>query len=230
MEGIIFVLHGRRNKLAKANLNLIETLGQQLEQPTCIGLLEGTELTIEDAIDTLLSQQVTKLTFVPVLLFPATHAKKDLPERAAKHLQAKVPYRILKTLGTTKAVEDFLVQQAARSTKATLLLLAHGTPHDEDTYQQLAEIATKITARTGKTILPSQYIGSHSYQTILKAQAPCGILQLFLTEGKITNKIHQEIIEVRGKVDEFYPTLEDTPALAQAIMERLESDDVSDTY
>jgi len=228
LKGIIFVLHGRRTGSVGVNLQLIDSICQAIKLPASLGLLEGNQHTLEQAVEELQQQNVSAIIFVPVLLFPATHVQKDLPHRVKNCLKDQLPYQILAPLGTTQAVEDFLVMQSRRTAKKTILLIAHGTPHDEASYQQLEQIAKKVAQRTAKTIIPTQYLGSHPYQRVLKNQPACGIQRLFLTEGAIANKIKAEIVAIRGNQDDFLATLENSAELKQAILERLEQSDVSD--
>ncbi|MGM0213664.1 sirohydrochlorin chelatase [Enterococcus sp. AZ109] len=224
MKGIVFVLHGRKNRLSTTNMSLIEKLAPRLIGPYEIGLLEGEQQTLEAAIHALLSKQVEEIVFLPILLFPATHAKEDLPQRAAALLKDKLPYRILETLGTTQAVSTFLIQQVKQANLATreILLIAHGTPHYEVPYQQLCEVAEKVSVATNQKVYPAHYHGEHLYQDIL-AQHPEPLLiqRLFLTEGYLAKKITDEIQTLRGTIDELLPTLQDQPALEEAILERL---------
>ena len=54
MIGIIFVLHGRKNKLSVANFSGIEAATKHLTLPYEIGLLEGEHQTLEMAIQSCL--------------------------------------------------------------------------------------------------------------------------------------------------------------------------------
>ncbi|MEO1770104.1 MULTISPECIES: sirohydrochlorin chelatase [Enterococcus] len=224
MKGIVFVLHGRKNKLSTANLALIEKIGPRLTCPYEIGLLEGEQQTLENAIQSLLAKQVEEIIFLPVLLFPATHAKEDLPQRAARQLEGKRTYRILATLGTTQSVNDYLIQQVKLSAlTGEVLLIAHGTPHYEEPYLELQQLAEKVSQATGKAVYPAHYHGEHTYQEVLLQHSePLIIQRLFLTEGYLAKKIKDEILQDRGSIDDLLPTLQDQPALEAAIVERLE--------
>lgn len=225
MVGIIFVVHGRKNKLSSVNFSVIKKAAEQLKSPYEIGLLEGTQQTLEEAIQSLLSQQVTKIVFLPVLLFPATHAKDDLPKRAEKVLEKQVPYHILPTLGTTTAVENFLVQQVRSmgNSSTEVLLIAHGTPHYPEPFQQLEQIAKKIEKKIERRVYPSNYYGNHPYQSVLEEHGePMIIQRLFLTEGYLSKKIENDILEQRGARDVLLPTMQDSEALVSAIIERIE--------
>lgn len=225
MIGIIFVLHGRKNQLSKANLSVIEKAAKPLKVPYEVGLLEGELQTLEDAIQSLRIREVDKIVFLPVLLFPATHAKEDLPERAKHVLENQIPYQILPTLGTTKAVEKFLVQQvqSVKDSAAEVLLIAHGTPHYPEPFQQLEQIASQMEKQIDRKVHPAAYHGHHHYQRILEEHSEAMIIQrLFLTEGYLAKKIKTEIAEQRGSRDFLLPTMQDSEALVSAIIERLE--------
>ncbi|MBO0451243.1 sirohydrochlorin chelatase [Candidatus Enterococcus murrayae] len=225
MVGIIFVLHGRKNKLSSANVSVVEKAAEHLKIPYELGLLEGMQQTLEEAIQSLLNQQVTEIVFLPVLLFPATHAKEDLPERAEKAIEKQVPYHILPTLGTTDAVEDFLVQQihSVEDSRAEVLLVAHGTPRSPEPFQQLEQIAKKVERKVKRRVYPSNYYGDHSYQSVLKRHSePMIIQRLFLTEEYLSKKIKNEIREQREVRDVLLPTMQDSEALVSAIIERIE--------
>lgn len=225
MIGIIFVLHGRKNKLSVANFSGIEAATKHLTLPYEIGLLEGEHHTLEMAIQSLLSQQVSEIIFLPVLLFPATHANEDLPMRAQKVLNNKqVPYQILPTLGTTRAVEKFLFQQisSVEDSRSEVLLVAHGTPHYQEPYKQLEQIASKLEKQLERKVYPAGYYGDYTYPHILEKHSEAMIIQrLFLTEGYLAKKIKKEIIERRGEQDILLPTMQDSAALVSAILERL---------
>lgn len=225
MIGIIFVLHGRKNKISTANLAVIEEVGKKLKYPYEIGLLEGEFQTFEDAVHSLLNLSVTKIVFLPVLLFPATHANEDIPDRAKKLLEGKLPYQILSTLGTTKAVERFIVEQihSIEDTNAEVLLIAHGTSHYSEPSQQLEQIAQRVEQRVRRKVYSAGYYGEYSYQQILKEHKSSMIIQrLFLTEGYLAKKIKNELIEQRGTTDIFLPTMQNSAALVAAISERIE--------
>lgn len=233
MQGIIFVLHGRKKQRTTANQQLLETLGNSLALPFQITMLEGSEQTLEETIPLFLNKGITEIIFVPILLFPATHAKEDLPQRAKKIIGKQRPYRILPTLGTTEAIRSYLIQQITVSQypEREVLLIAHGTPHYQTPYLQLNQLAQEIQQQTSRRIYAKQYLGEACYQTFLQQERPKPLViqRLFLTEGHLAKKIKEEITSQRGTIDFFLPTLQDQPVLAQAIIERLEEVNVSYT-
>ena len=81
MIGIIFVLHGRKNKLSVANFSGIEAATKHLTLPYEIGLLEGEHQTLEMAIQSLLSRQVSEIIFLPQMRIYRSVPKKRLISR-----------------------------------------------------------------------------------------------------------------------------------------------------
>lgn len=223
MKGLIFILHGRRHQRVTTNFAAIEASLKFFSDPSAIGLLEGTEQTLEEAVLSLQEEGVTEFVFLPVLLFPATHVQIDLPTRADQILPEK-NYRILPTLGQTQAVVDFYSQQINQCPlQQEVLLIAHGTPHYHQPYQELTEVAARIAAKTQRKVTPLSYLGDHSYKEYLKNRSENFVIApLFLTSGYLLKKIQAEIAEIHGTKDLWLETLENQPALSQAIKEILE--------
>ncbi|EOL41706.1 hypothetical protein RV11_GL002772 [Enterococcus phoeniculicola] len=224
-KGIIFVLHGRKEKLSTKNQAVVTSVIEELSIPSEIGLLEGEQATLEEAMHSLIQQGVQTIYFVPVLLFPATHAKEDLPQRANDFLQGKAEYQIAETLATTQSIKAFLVrtiQEAHIEDNREVLLIAHGTPHYEAPYEQLKQMAKSVEQKVIIPVHTANYIGEHRYPEFLEAHTePLFILPLFLTDGFLTKKIKETVQEMRGTKDVFLPTLQDSEELKQAILERV---------
>lgn len=223
-QGILYVLHGRRNKVPQANLHLLRELMQELPQPQVIGFLEGEQQTLEAGLKQL-QRQVNNVVVVPVLLFAATHVRQDLPRRLKACQKSGVTITVLEPLATATAVFDFLKQQLAQACRVLprrpILLIAHGTPHFVEPYQQLANLAAQLQQQLPVSVIAANYIGSHQFTELLGDQTESVIVQrLFLTDGRIAGKIKHA---VQQQVPDalFLPTLENQLAVKQAILERL---------
>lgn len=226
-KGIIFVLHGRKEKFSTKNMKLVDSVIAELPFAISgkVGLLEGEQQTIENAMQELLTEKVEKIIFVPVLLFPATHTREDLPERIEAFLHDAVSYQILETLATTKAVERFLIrtiQAAGVDDRRAVLLIAHGTPHYEEPNEQLKKLAKIIEQKVAVQVYIANHIGQQTYLEFLEGYPKSLLIQpLFLTEGFLTDKIKTTIQTARGQKDTFLPTLQDSDELKAAILERV---------
>lgn len=222
--GIIYVLHGRRNKLPKANIQLLRDFIEITETPACIGFLEGKQLTLEDGLRQL-QEQVDHIIIAPVLLFAATHVKQDIPRRVLATVSPDVSLTFLKPLATTNAVYDFLRDQIsnalAENPERPVLLIAHGTPHYNEPYTQLKTIAEHLEDDLGVTVRCANYIGHHLIQNVVKSDSkPLIVQRLFLTDGRLANRIRDRVTAIQPD-SIFLPTLEDHQVITQALQERL---------
>jgi sirohydrochlorin ferrochelatase len=86
----MYVLHGRKTSIPQKLLNIVKEFSDTLDLLQAIGMLEGQQQTLESAVTLLEEQAVEKIIVVPVLLFPATHAREDIPQR----MQACAPFRL----------------------------------------------------------------------------------------------------------------------------------------
>lgn len=231
-KGIIFVLHGRRHKMTKANLTSIATIQQKLKEPSVIAFLEGDQETLEDGILDLRQQGLQEFIFLPVLLFQATHVREELPQRAAAVLLPTETAIYLEPLGTTQAMVRHLMEnmrQAMDQSPYEGIVIAHGTTHYTEPATQLAAIAAMMTKELGRQVTALNYLGEPNYLTELpEMKQPLIIQRFFLTDGFLANKIKTAIEASHPYDDVFLPTLEDTPALVAALKERLVAADVSD--
>lgn len=224
-KGILFVFHGRKNKISTANLKVAEAF-KELPYPTAVGYLEGEYQKLENALHEL-KEQADEIVIVPFLLFPATHYLDDLPERVESVLGESKTYRILSTLGKTEAVYQFLLAQGKNALKANperkLLLVIHGSPHYTEPDDELKEIAERLEAELESPVAASSYLGKPDFKELLaEEKEPVIVQRIFLSEGYLATKIADWIKENRSQEDKLLPTLENSPALKQAVSELLE--------
>lgn len=223
-QGILYVLHGRRNKIPQANLRLLQELMHELSQPQVISFLEGDQQTLAAGL-VQLQQQVEDVIVVPVLLFAATHVRQDIPQRLKAHQRLGVTITVLEPLATTTAVFNFLQQQLTRACQALpqrpILLIAHGTPHFVEPYQQLQNLAAQLQQQLPVPVIAANYIGAHRFTELLVDQTePVIVQRLFLTDGRIAGKI-KRAVQQQVPTALFLPTLENQITVKQAILERL---------
>lgn len=224
--GILYVLHGRREKIVPANLALIQDLQERYAVPQSIGFLEGDQQTLEASVEKL-RPQVTHLIVVPILIFAATHVRWDLPRRLQACCGTKITFELTPPLGLTQAVYEFLQQQLQQGLRqrptATPVLVAHGTGHFSEPLAQLESIAQRLSTALQTSVLCGNYIGAAKVPEVLAQQAtPLLVQPLFLTDGRIVHKIQQAILKDHPQ-STFLPTLEDQPALKAAIAERIDA-------
>lgn len=220
--GIMYVLHGRKTSIPQKLSNIVKDFSDTLDLPQAIGMLEGQQHMLENAVKQLEEQKVDKIIVVPVLLFPATHAREDIPQR----MQAcsAVPFEISETLGTTKAVYDWLrdrLQEAAEShPKFPIMLVAHGTTHYPEPGEQLERIAAALRSDLGRAVLATNHLGEPHYQAI-SGEQPYIVQRLFFTDGYLVKKIGCWFEKNRPQ-DILLEQLLDSEAVHKALKERLE--------
>lgn len=220
--GIMYVLHGRKTSIPQKLSNIVKDFSDTLDFPQAIGMLEGQQQTLEDAVKTLEEQAVEKIIVIPVLLFPATHAREDIPQRM--QACAAVPFEISETLGTTKAVYDWLKDrlQEAAETHPTfpIMLVAHGTTHYPEPGEQLERIAAALKSDLGREVFATSHLGEPHYQAISGEQSYI-VQRLFFTDGYLAKKIGFWFEKNRPQ-DMLLEQLLDAEAVHTALKERLE--------
>lgn len=231
MKGIVFVLHGRRDRIAKSNFEAVAQLAPVLKKanlPYRIGLLEGEHQTLETALTELVEAGVDDFTLVPLLLFAATHVNQDLPKRTREILgeTSEVAVTVLAPLGTTEAIYQELKTRLATGLAAhpesSGILLPHGTSHYPEPDAELQQIVSRMSQELQRQIVGVNYIGANGYQDFLTAhQTESFVIQpFFLTHGHLVEKISHWIAK-NHPAAVMLPTLEDSPVLVQALTERL---------
>lgn len=83
--GVLIVGHGTRDPAGQSQMRALacQTAGQLLPLTTELGFLELASPTIEEGVASLAAQGVRRLVTVPVLLFRAGHADRDIPDAVA---------------------------------------------------------------------------------------------------------------------------------------------------
>lgn len=223
-DGRIYVLHGRRGKIPASNIRLIERTIERSGRPSVIAFLEGDEQTLEDGIRQL-QRQVSHIIVIPVLLFAATHVRRDTPRRIGEVIDQDVALTYLPPLGTTEAIFTYLSNRLSQATVAypgrKVLIVAHGTGHYPEPYEQLQALAKRLESVIGTPVLTANLIAEPRIAHVLADEkSPCIVQRLFLTDGRLSHRIEETIDAVQpGSV--FLPTLEDQPVISEAIGERL---------
>lgn len=220
--GIMYVLHGRKTSIPQKLSNIVKDFSDTLDLPQAIGMLEGQQQMLEDAVKQLEKQKVDKIIVVPVLLFPATHAREDIPQRMKAC--AAVPFEICATLGTTRAVYGWLKGRLQEVTERhptlPVMLVAHGTTHYPEPAEQLERIAAALRSDLGREVFATNHLGEPHYQTI-SGEHPYIVQRLFFTDGYLAKKIGVWFENNRPQ-DVLLEQLLDAEAVHAALKERLE--------
>lgn len=221
--GLLFVLHGRKEKIAPDNLTTIARLQKLTDLPSTYGFLEGSHATLESGAERLVAQGVTHILALPLLLFPATHALEDLPTRLTDCLPSTGTYEVEATLATTKAIYHGLVEKIKQAPAGQVLVVAHGTPHYEKPLIMLKVICHQLAVDCQRPILWGNYVGPENYLEVAKKiTGPLVVVPFFLTEGHIVKAITQKITATHRDEVTFLPTFQESDTLYLALREKME--------
>lgn len=220
--GILYVLHGRKTSIPQKLLNIVKEFSDTLDLLQAMGMLEGQQQTLESAVTLLEEQAVEKIVVVPVLLFPATHAREDIPQRM--QASASVPFEICETLGSTRAVYGWLKGQLQEVTERhptlPVMLVVHGTTHYTEPAEQLERIAAALRSDLGREVFATNHLGEPHYQAI-SGELPYIVQRLFFTDGYLAKKTGVWFENNRPQ-DVLLEQLLDAEAVHAALKERLE--------
>jgi sirohydrochlorin cobaltochelatase len=153
--GLLLVGHGTRSITGtKQFLDLAEQLAQRIApSPLEPAFLEMQQPTIAEAVERLLARNIQRLIVMPMLLFAAGHAKRDIPQAVqaalAGCLQAGLPWVQAAHLGCHPAMlelsrrrmaEVLAGKQSIPTEESCLLLVGRGSP-DESATAEMQEFA-----------------------------------------------------------------------------------------
>ncbi len=117
-DGLLIIGHGTRERAGQADFfQLVELVRQRSEKPVEGCFLEFAAPTIEEGFDRLIARGVRRVTAVPLLLFAAGHAKRDIPA-ALSQAAAGHPGVETRQTGPLECDSQILVLSARRFKEA----------------------------------------------------------------------------------------------------------------
>jgi sirohydrochlorin ferrochelatase len=123
MEGILYIAHGsQKGEKNEALRKFVEALHEQVgsQIPYRTAFLEHTAENIENEANALIAQGVDHLIAVPLLLFAATHALKDIPNEieAVRQKHPEVVFYFADTFGHRAGTGDILRERIETALQA----------------------------------------------------------------------------------------------------------------
>lgn len=123
MEGILYIAHGsQKGEKNEALRNFVEVLHEQVgsQIPYRTAFLEHTAENIENEATALIAQGVNHLIAVPLLLFAATHALKDIPNEieAVRQSHPDVAFYFADTFGHRTGTSEILKERIETALQA----------------------------------------------------------------------------------------------------------------
>ena len=158
-SGLLLVGHGTRSSRGRDELlTTANAVGSRMEIVVEPAFLELTEPTIDDAVTRLADRGVRRMTVMPLLLFAAGHAKRDIP-RAAEMAAAKTGIaidRVAPPLGchqhiielSARRFHDAVVDRAALTSADTCLVMVGRGSRDAEATSEMIRFTKLRTQRT----------------------------------------------------------------------------------
>jgi sirohydrochlorin cobaltochelatase len=218
--GVLVVGHGTRDARGVAEfLELVEKVRERLK-PVLVepAFLELARPTIAEGIDTLVAQGVDHVTALPLLLFAAGHAQRDIPAalREAANRYPTVRVEQASHLGCEPQLlalsalrfESTLATAGIAPTDAVLLMVGRGS------YEPTANAEMWQFARLRWEAQPSGWLElgftAMTRPTLDEALSICGQLPFanvivqphLLFQGQLVDRIGQAVAEMRARFAE----------------------------
>ncbi|WP_430536043.1 sirohydrochlorin chelatase [Listeria rocourtiae] len=232
MKAILYVAHGSRlpEKNREFRAFVAEIMQKRPESCQKIAFLEKEDESLPLVGEAMIAEGATEITVMPMLLFPAMHATKDIPEHVAKLQSAhpSVTFHIADTFGAeleTVKVAATRIRDAKPSSNATILVIAHGSASYDEPRNQMENVVAKLSAELGIKVTLGMLHGEPDYKRIAAeltaTKSPVYWMPYFLFTGQLVDKIRTGITEINS---DFYETscLELDKQLATAVIRKIE--------
>lgn len=232
MKAILYVAHGSRlpEKNREFRAFVAEIIRKRPESCQKIAFLEKEDESMPLVGEAMIAEGATEITVVPMLLFPAMHATKDIPEHVAKLKSAHpdITFRIADTFGAepeTIAVATARIRDVKPSPDATILVIAHGSASYDEPRNQMQNVVAKLSAELGNKVVLGMLHGEPNYKQtaaeLVQTTSPIYWVPYFLFTGQLVDKIRAGISEISS---DFWETscLELDQHLETAIIRKIE--------
>lgn len=213
MKGILFAAHGSRKKEKNQELRaFLQAFSHEYypEIPYEIGFLEHETETILSGAKALAAKNCQEIIVVPLLLFPALHAQRDIPKiiTEIQRILPQLTVKYAKTFGAKATVIEVLAQRIiekkqqfnqAQLTETACLLVAHGTKHYTEPAIALKIIAKQLSPQVELPVFTGDLLGRENYREQVEylANHYCHLIVVpfFLFEGHLVEKIRCQLSE-----------------------------------
>lgn len=210
MEGILYIAHGsqkgeKNEELRNFVAQLHEQVGSQIPYRTAF--LEHTAENIENEATALIAQGVNHLIAVPLLLFAATHALKDIPNEieAVRQSHPEVAFCFADTFGHRTGTGEILQERIETALKAwtknvgntICIVVSHGTKRYPRPQAQLEQICASLEAQVKIKVLPANIRGHEPFLPLaieaMKSYDHLIVVPFFMFEGHLVDEITQKL-------------------------------------
>ncbi|MGK0553427.1 sirohydrochlorin chelatase [Macrococcus capreoli] len=197
MRGIIYIAHGSKmpdkNQLFREFVNHI--MQSRREKVQHLAFLEKDDENVPIITRRMIDLGVTDFLVMPMLLFPAMHAREDIPAQLDEVLvdYPHISYRIADCFGDEPSVYRICERIIARfKNDESILITAHGNKRFAEPDVRLTDMVTRMKEETGQDLVPAMLYGALSFEEKLKQMDKSKkivIMPYFLFDGHLVRKI-----------------------------------------
>lgn len=230
MKGIIYIAHGSKmpdkNQLFREFVdNIISKRPETVQQ---LAFLEKDDENVPIITRRMVDAGVTEFLVMPMLLFPAMHAREDIPAQLNDVLKdyPQITYHIADCFGDEPSVYKVCERIISEFNDATILITAHGNKRFTEPDERLTNMVEVMQQTSGQDLVPAMLYGDLSFEEKLKTmdkQDKIIIMPYFLFDGHLVRKIKrlsQPFIEAGYDIS-FTETLDLDFAMTQGVLNKL---------
>lgn len=211
--GYLLVGHGTRDPIGQAEFReVVRLVADRLPQSVAGAFLELAEPTIAEGLNELCQAGVRRVLIVPLLLFSAGHAKRDVPDEVAQ-AAAKFGLKIVGQSGALELHPQLLELSRLRFRSSvdglenkdpqTKLLMVGRGGSDAAALEMMRRYTAALSASLG-IAADTAYVAlakpsvEEALETLATSGATCMIVQPHLLfAGEVMQTIHQRVTEAR---------------------------------
>lgn len=227
----VLLAHGsRRGGLNERLLSYIEDVMAPHEAEFSIAFLESDTDDAYTVIGRLIDEGTEHLVITPLLLLPASHLKKDIPEIASyfKTSYPRLKIDIRPALISHPLIQEIVRQRIGEAEKkgaAGIVVVAHGNPDYPEAEAALTAFTETLDA--GHPAHPMTLHGDPGLEEALPEIAGrydhMIIVPLFLYDGVMTDKVKSIVESLDLNMSyEITPSLDFDPLLGRVIVDHMD--------
>ncbi|MCE4956298.1 CbiX/SirB N-terminal domain-containing protein [Macrococcoides caseolyticum] len=197
MQGIIYIAHGSKmpdkNQLFRAFVDhIIQARSETVQQ---LAFLEKDDENVPIITRRMIDLGVTDFLVMPMLLFPAMHAREDIPAQLDEVLvdYPHISYRIADCFGDEPSVYRICERIIAQFNQdESILITAHGNKRFAEPDVRLTDMVKRMKEETDQDLIPAMLYGALSFEEKLKQMDKSKkivIMPYFLFDGHLVRKI-----------------------------------------
>ncbi|WP_414042763.1 sirohydrochlorin chelatase [Macrococcus animalis] len=230
MQGIIYIAHGSKmpdkNQLFRDFVDYIKKGRKETVQQ--LAFLEKDDENVPIITQRMIDLGVTKLLVMPMLLFPAMHAREDIPAQLEEVLKnyPHITYEIADCFGDEPAVYKVCERIVSCYKDEMVLITAHGNKRFTEPDERLTAMVKMMRQETGQDLIPAMLYGALSFEAQLKQidkEKKIVIMPYFLFDGHLVRKIKrlsEPFIEAGYDIT-FTDTLDLDFGMAEAVLKKI---------